>query len=54
MRCVALVLVLMLPQAARAQRTTRPIPILIATQLGDIEAELDSADAPVSSGGELD
>jgi peptidyl-prolyl cis-trans isomerase A (cyclophilin A) len=38
-------LMLVLTRVSAAQK---PIPILIATQLGDIEAELDSARAPIT------
>jgi len=39
---------LMLPCSAGAQQSAKPIPIRIETQLGTIEAELDSAAAPVT------
>jgi peptidyl-prolyl cis-trans isomerase A (cyclophilin A) len=44
-RRTAMLLALLVTPAAAAQK---PIPILIATQLGDIEAELDSARTPIT------
>ena len=44
----AILLTLRLASGAGAQQTSQPVCILITTQLGDIEAELDSARAPVT------
>jgi peptidyl-prolyl cis-trans isomerase A (cyclophilin A) len=44
-RRYVLLLMLLLAPVAAAQK---PVPILISTQLGDIEAELDSARAPIT------
>ena len=48
MRGVVLLLTLLLVLPVRAQRTPGSVPIVIATPLGAIEAELDSAHAPVT------
>ena len=48
MRRAIVLLALMLGSSAGAQQSAKPIPILIETQLGNIEAELDSAHAPVT------
>jgi peptidyl-prolyl cis-trans isomerase A (cyclophilin A) len=48
MRRLIPLLIVLAATGSRAQQSARPIPILIATSLGDIEAELDSARAPVT------
>lgn len=48
MRRALALLAVLLASTARAQPPAKPIPILIETQFGNIEAELDSAAAPVT------
>lgn len=48
MRRTIALLVLMLAHSAGAQHSAKPIPILIETSLGNIDAELDSAAAPIT------
>ena len=48
MRHALVMLAVMLAPSLGAQQSAKPIPILIETQLGNIEAELDSAHAPVT------
>jgi peptidyl-prolyl cis-trans isomerase A (cyclophilin A) len=48
MRPVCALLAVMLASPVAAQQTAKPIPIRIETQLGNIDAELDSARAPVT------
>jgi peptidyl-prolyl cis-trans isomerase A (cyclophilin A) len=48
MRRVFALLAILLASSAGAQQPAKPIPILIETQLGNIEAELDSAAAPIT------
>lgn len=48
MRPLFLLLPVLLASTAIAQQPAKPIPILIETSLGNIEAELDSAHAPIT------
>ena len=48
MRPVLVLLAVMLASPVAAQKTPKPIPIRIETQFGNIDAELDSANAPVT------
>jgi len=48
MRPVFILLAVMLASPLAAQQSAKPIPIRIETQFGNIDAELDSAHAPVT------
>ncbi|MEP6730201.1 MAG: peptidylprolyl isomerase [bacterium] len=48
MRRILALFAVALASSASAQQPAKPIPIVIETQLGVIEAELDSANAPIT------
>ncbi len=48
MRSIFVLFAVLLVPCVGAQHASKPIPIVIETQLGTIEAELDSAHAPVT------
>ena len=48
MRPVYVLLALALASPVAAQQAAKPIPIRIETQLGNVDAELDSASAPIT------